>query len=57
MWDKMETPKILYDLDTSGGLMEVSLSALQLCHKSLPYASYNTGIYGLKESNESKLQN
>uniref|UniRef100_A0A8C1N7V2 PHD finger protein 12 n=1 Tax=Cyprinus carpio TaxID=7962 RepID=A0A8C1N7V2_CYPCA len=22
MWDKMETPKILYDLDTSGGLME-----------------------------------
>uniref|UniRef100_A0A671KZU1 PHD finger protein 12 n=1 Tax=Sinocyclocheilus anshuiensis TaxID=1608454 RepID=A0A671KZU1_9TELE len=22
MWNKMETPKILYDLDTSGGLME-----------------------------------
>lgn len=22
MWDKMETPTIVYDLDTSGGLME-----------------------------------
>lgn len=25
MWDKMETPTIVYDLDTSGGLMEVRL--------------------------------
>ncbi|GAA6065726.1 PHD finger protein 12 [Tachysurus ichikawai] len=27
MWDKMETPTIVYDLDTSGGLMEVSRDA------------------------------
>lgn len=28
MWDKMETPTIVYDLDTSGGLMEVRLGLL-----------------------------
>lgn len=28
MWDKMETPTIVYDLDTSGGLMEVRLDCL-----------------------------
>lgn len=31
MWDKMETPTIVYDLDTSGGLMEVSF----LCSEAL----------------------
>lgn len=29
MWDKMETPTIVYDLDTSGGLMEVRLLLLE----------------------------
>lgn len=27
MWDKMETPTIVYDLDTSGGLMEVNTAS------------------------------
>lgn len=29
MWDKMETPTIVYDLDTSGGLMEVRFASLE----------------------------
>lgn len=30
MWDKMETPRIVYDLDTSGGLMEVRQDGIQV---------------------------
>lgn len=29
MWDKMDTPTIVYDLDTSGGLMEVRLGCTE----------------------------
>lgn len=28
MWEKMETKTIVYDLDTSGGLMEVRLALI-----------------------------
>lgn len=28
MWEKMETKTIVYDLDTSGGLMEVRVALL-----------------------------
>lgn len=34
MWDKMETPTIVYDLDTSGGLMQVK--PLLYTHLPLP---------------------
>lgn len=44
MWDKMETPTIVYDLDTSGGLMEVRLGCLLggviLCSNALVYCIY-----------------
>ena len=42
MWEKMETKTIVYDLDTSGGLMEVRVALL------IPFPQRREGTSALR---------
>lgn len=46
MWDKMETPTIVYDLDTSGGLMEVRLDCSE-AHNWVKYTPIANALWFL----------
>ena len=44
MWEKMETKTIVYDLDTSGGLMEVRVALL------IPFPQRREGTSALRST-------